>query len=770
VTRLFVLLCALGAGPATQAAPFDGWQGLRVILQEGTPQRMKAADLDSNGRQQLIVVNARQSRLDLYGWQPPGERTASVATDPARPNDLPMAPDWKRSEVALDDLPADVEVYDIDGDKRPELLVLASTGHKVFVYQHDGESGWRKSSHWDLLPGTLTGKTLMLLRHQAGKGGAAKAGAVKVGAAKGAGKGAAKGRAQLLLSFEQGIQTLDLEPGSRPAWLSPRENRGRIDWKLVDLDGDGDEDLLEWSSQPRQSVRWFENEEGNFLPAQVLYDRPVQEAGAVVLKNLPAEVLLLGGTQDGLLRRYRMAPGDANELGRHESLPMPGGTKTAWCGVKIDGRPALVASDPSQPRLRVHELSKTGWLGEQSFPSLGGIRAMVAPQAQPGSVLLWIKDAADLYVSTWHSGRMTYPESMPPAAGPKSTESAPVRETALQKPGQLLTVAGGNPGRKILALDRVGRTIWWVQQVGSDLDLHVWPPTAKAATRTRFKGVGTKTEKVLWLGGERLLLQEAYASGARLAEVDKGKPTLTEPAHLAKVDLSEFALYDVDGKFKLGRLTDGVLQWLAPDLHPTDQIMLPEGQRIGDYVPLSDGRAWALEQGGGFLDKLEPDDAEIPRVTDRLRLPHGSTLTEDPVLGLVLVDQDRIVRLSRGQPLELKLIDSIDGRVGRASGVKEATIHRFLVADVTGDGNENVLLCDDKRHQLTVLTRTDKELKPVISWQVFEDQAYPYGGEHDSQVTEPRAVVGFDADGDGRPDLALLCQDRLLIYLSKDSP
>ena len=144
-------------------------------------------------------------------------------------------------------------------------------------------------------------------------------------------------------------------------------------------------------------------------------------------------------------------------------------------------------------------------------------------------------------------------------------------------------------------------------------------------------------------------------------------------------------------------------------------------------------------------------------------------LASDPVLGLMLIDQDRVVRLSRGRPSELKLIDSIDGRVGRPSGVKEATIHRFMVADVTGEGDEDVVLCDDLKHQLTVLVPGPKELKPIISWQVFEDQAYPYGGEHESQVTEPRAVVGFDADGDGRADLALLCQDRLLIYLAKDT-
>src|SRR5262249_15504228 len=159
------------------------------------------------------------------------------------------------------------------------------------------------------------------------------------------------------------------------------------------------------------------------------------------------------------------------------------------------------------------------------------------------------------------------------------------------------------------------------------------------------------------------------------------KLSTTEPGHLAKVDLGQFGVYPVGDDLKVGRLTDGVLQWLSKDLHPEDQSMLPDGQRIGSYVPLGGGGAGVLAQEGAFLHKLKPDDAGVPRVVARLRLPHGSELRSDPVLGLVLVDQDRIVRLSRGKPAELKLVDSIDGRVGRPSGVKESTIHRFFVTD-----------------------------------------------------------------------------------------
>jgi hypothetical protein len=135
----------------------------------------------------------------------------------------------------------------------------------------------------------------------------------------------------------------------------------------------------------------------------------------------------------------------------------------------------------------------------------------------------------------------------------------------------------------------------------------------------------------------------------------------------------------------------------------------------------------------------------------------------------MLIDQERVVRLSKGSPWELSLRDSVDGRVGRPSGVKEATVHRVLTADVTGDGREEIILCDDQRHQLTVLERQDDAMKPVLSWTVYEDRSYPYGGSEGAQASEPRSIVAFDADGDQRQDMAMLCNDRLLIYLAREA-
>jgi len=731
---LLWLASAAGSATATEPRPFDGWQSLRVIPLEGRAERLIVADLGADGRDDAIIVNPRQARLDLYRWLPAAERTREDRKDPDRPNELPLAAEWAHGEVAIDEMPVDAVAHDLDGDKRPELLVLTTPSNRVSIYSQaadkaaDAKGAWRKTGDWDLLAGTPTGKSgCLLVRDLPG------------------------GRHELLVGCEQGIQQLPLVRGSRAVWLAPRESRGRLDWHLADLDGDGDRDLVEWSSVARQVVRWYPcATDGSLLPAQTIHDQNVDAMETGSPAAGPADVYLLGGSDRGVLRRYQLARGEVTDVGRQDALPMAAAARRGWCGMLIgDGAPrtpAIVAVDAAQPRLRVHRLGDSGWLAEESFPSIGGVKALVAPAASEGTLLLWAKDAADLHRSRWENGRLAYPQPW-------------------EQEGK---------DRKILALDTVGSTVWWAQRVGADLDLFVWPADKAEPVKTRYTGLGPKVEQVVWLGGDTIVVQDAYATAGRLVTLADGKPVVATPALLAKMDPAEYLAVEVDGKFRKARLTDGVLQWLGDDLHPVDQVMLTEGQKIGSYLPIASGagkpaEAWALETGGAFLHRLRADDAGVMRVVESVKPPTGTALRWDPVLGLMLVDQERVVRLSRGEPWQLKLVESIDGRVGRRSGVSESTIHRILVTDLDGDANDDVALCDDRKHQLTAMLRRPEALQRSVTWKVFEDRKYPYdGGDSKDLVSEPRRIAGLDADGDGARDLVMVSQDRLVIYLGND--
>ncbi len=732
------LLCSVLVSPATAPAaePFPGWQGMRVIPLDGKAERLVVADLGGDGRDDVIVVNPRQARLDIYRWLPNAERTREDARDPERPNELPLASDWSRGEVSIDEMPVDAVAHDVDGDRKPELLVLTNPSNRISIYTLgaakavDAKAAWKKTGEWNLLAGSPTGRSgCLLVRDLPG------------------------GKHELLVSYEQGIQQLPLVKNGRAAWISPRESRGRIDWQLADLDGDGDEDLVEWTNVARQVIRWYEvAADGSLLPAQTIHDLTAEGFQTASLRGGKADILLLGGSDKGVLRRYQLDRGEASDVGRQDALPMPAAIRRGWCGMLVGDAagkqtPAIVAVDATQPRLRVHRLGAAGWQTEETFPTIVNIRGLAAPLASPGLLLVWAKDAADLHRCGWEQGRLTYPQPW----------------------------AQEGKDRKILALDSVGSTVWWAQRVGPHIDLFVWPADKPEPTKTRFADLGAKVEQVVWLGGDSLLVQDAYATAGKLVTLADGKPVISTPALLAKVDLGEYLLLDVGGRLRKARLTDGVLQWLGDDLHPVDQVMLTEGQKIASYLPVPSqakgpAEAWALEQAGSFLHRLRADDAGVMRTVESVKPPAGSSLRGDPLLGLVLVDQDRIVRLSRGEPWRLKLLDSVDGRVGRRSGVSESTIHRIQATDLDGDGNEDVALCDDRKHQLTALLRAaDMTLQRSVTWKVFEDRKYPYdGGDSKDLVAEPRRIAGLNADGDAARDLVMVSQDRLVIYLGQD--
>ena len=710
----------LGATTA-RTADFHGWQGLRVMAQEGKPDRMSAADLDADGRDELILVNTRQSRLDLYRWLPPEQRRPAPVADADRPNELPLAPDWTHYEVPLDDLPADALAADVDGDARPELLVLTGPELKLTIFQSESVGKWKRLRFHDLMSGQLTGRgPLLLLRTVDAR------------------------HRELLISCEQGIQVLPLSADARPAWFHPRETTPRVDWRLVDLDADGDRDLLEWTTKANQTVRWYECSGGALRPAQALHDQTVQQVGSLAGGDGPAEVLGLGGSQLGAVRRYQLARGDESPWGRRATLPLALAPAAPWCGLKLGDAPALIAASADEPKLRAYRLVDGEWSGEESFPTIGNVRELAAPAAREGTLLVWVKDAADLYESRWEAQRLTYPKPI--------VHSADVAD------------------RRIVALEAVGATVWWAQRVGDDLDLFVWKPADKQPQRTRFDKAGTKVERVRWLGGTRLLVQQQYSTAAKLVVQADGKTRSSDLPQLAKANLAEYAPYDDGDTWRVGRLTGGVLQWLDEQLQPVDQAMLPDGRKLSALLPAGGDAAVALEEGGNFLHRVRLAGGKVD-IERTLRI-HGTLgLREDRLLGLFLVDAERIVRLSAGRPWELKLVDTIDGRQGRPSGVKEAVIHRFLTTDLDGDGVDDALLCDDRRHTLAALERKRGELRPLVAWQVFEDQLYPYGGGaegSEAPISEPRAVVAFNADGDPQRDLALLSQDRLLVYLGRE--
>lgn len=709
-------------------ASFHGWEGLRVLAMEDYNPDFTVAVLPGKEgeapRATIIALNPAKRRLDLFRWLPPQARHPK-AKDADQPNALPAAPDFERVSVGFDTPPFAVVATDFSikqaeaGGKnpgKPALFVLLPAPNRVQKLELGQDGQWKPTDSWDLLPGELGGHAQALVRYQD----------------------------TLLVSMRAGIQVIEPKAGTRPTWLRAAQDTSRVAWQVVDLNGDGIPDLLEYTRQSNQALRLHQGTLDKVGQAGLLAPRVIREKqmeGLAVLDGTH-QLFALEAAGEGPVQQLRLAPEAKSPVGKLTPLALTEAARNLAVGLQVDGKPTLAVADPAQPKISLFTLSDQGWQAARDFPVLPGIEALIAPAAKPGTLLFKVKDADGLFAAAWDGTRMTYP-----------------------------TALAGNGQGKVVGLGSVGTTAWWVLRHNDKLVLSVWSAGQKDPVETVFAGAFDKVDKVAFAGGQRLLVIDQYAAAPRLVEnTEAGKPAKeTLATHITTALMDEFFLLPTaKGEPRAARLTAGVVQFLGNDLNPVDQVMLPDNLAITGYAPDSHGSGgYALCAPAGRIFRLEADkDGGLPQARDSWRLaPGAKALQTDPALGLLLSTSTGLARLSEGSDLVLQAAAVLDTSKNTAD--HDTAIHRLLSADVDGDGCEELITCDDARHLLTVY---GADLAPWVSWQVFTDQKYPYtgGSRGNSLPREPREAMGADLDGDGRQDLILACHDRLIIYLGHD--
>ena len=688
----------------------QGWHSMRVLALTAEPSQIQIADLDNNGRQTGILLNRRRSEIVALRYLLPEQRRQPGS--PRRPNDPPMVPDISLDPLLLQGLPMDMVVATIPG-LGARAVVLTGPSPRLSLVRDDGHGPLVEEQVIPLLPGrVLEGVSMQFLQNG--------------------------DETCVLIAFQEGTQKVLLSEDARPQWLSPRERLAIRGWWWADATGNGTTDLIDWvrRSSGEVALRWRPVHDGRLGLAQAVGDLSDFRAEAVEIFDNGAEgahIVALPSRGSGELRSYAIARGQAHAYGGRQQVLFS--NRGQWTSMELDGTPTLVLADGSEPRFLTWQVDADGFSFGETYPGVAQVRGLVS---SGGRLLIWRDGAGDLLSSTWRDGRLTFPQ-----------------------PWQ---IRDDVEDRSILALGRVGATVWWVQRLGADLVLARWVDGAEAPMINRYPDLGARTQRAQWMGAERLLVQDQFSPNGRLLSLDEaGMPQSLTPPHLARLELAQYRVIDVPGADpRPARIADGVLQWLDEHAHATDQVMLEQGQRLTDLALRNDGSALALEQGGNRAHILAPDAAGVLRLQESLDLPGGRSLVIDPHLGMVLERDQSLVRLYDGRPWELLVRQVIDYK-GQGEGDDEGGIHRIASADITGDGRRELLAFDDTQHRITIYDPS-QEFAPLWSWQVFTDTRYPYGYRQNEMRPEPRLAAAGDLTGDGRHDLILVTHDRLLIY------
>ena len=95
---------------------------------------------------------------------------------------------------------------------------------------------------------------------------------------------------------------------------------------------------------------------------------------------------------------------------------------------------------------------------------------------------------------------------------------------------------------------------------------------------------------------------------------------------------------------------------------------------------------------------------------------------------------------------------------------KQAVFSTTVSGDLNGDGRVDVAAIDKRSHRISLLDHSPaRGLRHALDFRVFEQKSFR-GAAGGGAGSEPREVLIADVTGDDRPDLVLLVHDRVLVY------
>lgn len=767
---LAVSLIALAAGHARSATPapaslarYFGFDEPRTIVIDENCGPAIVADIDADGRNDLVIVNNAKSRIEIHR-QRDAARTDEQMERELKVNELPPSRWYDKTEVSVAHRVTAVRAFDVDGDSRLDLVYAGVPGELVVLKQKT------QALNFEVL---------------------------------------SKRRVTDLSAGQDGLDIADVMGDNRPELLAIANGKINVfalgtsgptgeptllgsGGKLVaflceDYNGDSVTDILGAVPDDAAPLRLFLGENapagGRQVGPETRFEMPgLVEAEPVRFPGKPAASIAVieraskrtvcfdldteavtnagtGAERDAAANVYAFK-GGANKS-----------RSTVTADINADGKADLLTTDQSANSLVLQLQGGNGFGAPQSFSTFKEPKSIAAGQwdSSPAlEVFVLSEEEKAVGVSTLDpaTGRLGFPAPLTI----KTTGAAPVAMNHLALPsGPALAVVVKDKRDHTLELHRPGTA----EPTTIKLEGVSRPPQSLMAGDFDHDG---KADLLLFTPGEPMIMVRNVSADGGDAEVlnDKKMPNFglvqaAGPDNTALLDVDNDTFPELliaDKNFvrfcTLDSKTPGA-GWKV-----VDQVTMPESNSALTGLSVLDNAGKptivASDKANKRLLLISRSDAGAWTCTDKLRLSgfdvgavHAGSFTGDNQPGVMVVGDDAfaLVRLA-GRQLTLKQF------AAHRPERDERQDHEIECGDLNADGFADMVVLDAGEQMCQLFTfSASRKLLPATEWEVFESRLFSRG---ESREFEPSSAIIADITGDGKNDLILAVHDRYIVY------
>jgi hypothetical protein len=725
---------APAAGAATNAVRDFGFGPLEIYRFERDTVLLKVREVNRDERADIVFANNRASRLEILVRRPAAAKSA-----PAQAVRPPLEERFDNRGFVVDQQIIAYELEDVNGDQRPDALVLGrEQGLELRLQDADGNFQPPRKIY--------LARTDNLVTMQAADFNGDR-------------------RPDLLVGRPDSAEILWNDGGAFTSRTELAFASANCQWlDVADFNGDGRMDVL----------FYFPSES---LP---LHYRPGDGRGGFALENLMPRAAVramsklewpgarsarLGSVprHGRVFRLQSIAPKPVPDfLAQDEAvvqrLPLRGmGQKhtPAWVIADFngDGWDDLGVAAPELSQLHVYYGSRDGLAAEPlAINSLFGITAISLTKA--GDVLVFspAEKAAAL-----HAGRQLaqFPRLLPLPEKPLLAMAVPGTDDYFC----LARAAGGGGEAELIIRGLSGATNAAVRRYACNL---ANDPDSARVLQLAPGALGFllfapyQPPDLLLLKNEQLTKLSAAAFSA-----------LAQPAAAAA-----FAAAEPDGRRLLAAQNRLVraYQWQTTDVYTAVGQFSPDNEnaQVNLCIPFkAGGRNGVMmydQNAGDLLWQAEGGPAAQRRTHVPCPLTDLNGMAQlqanDPAHSTLLLMGRAELFVFRNGAAAYTLKE--EGEY--ASPAEQAALGRFEVVQLGQARRPMVAIVDERNRSLELVALKDGGLKSELIFAVFLEPRFTPAGHTGVSGAEPHAMASGDVTGDGLPDLVVLAHDKLIIY------